>query len=377
MDSRREFLDRIHGALEALRSSLHRLRNEEGTEDSLRRICRSIGRVAGEMGLDDIRSLALEVERANARPGLVSGARALATSLEKLQKAAYQRPSSLLVVEDDPVLATLLKSALEEPDRDILTVESAGEARTALGETVFDLLLLDLMLPDADGRDFLLELRETPEFADIPIIVLSGLSANRAKGECLALGADDYLQKPVDPPLARLVVAAHLAAGRVGEDDVRTGPMAGPGNQAGPNRDQEAREERLSHGRTRRVMLVEDDDLTAKLMIHRLSRDDFDVVHLTDGKAAFEVAQEDAAFSLAIFDVKLPGMDGFELLQRVKELPGFSRIPVIMLTSMGREADVVRAFDLGAKDYVLKPFSPPEVAARIRRILGEEEPGIQ
>jgi DNA-binding response OmpR family regulator len=59
-------------------------------------------------------------------------------------------------------------------------------------------------------------------------------------------------------------------------------------------------------------------------------------------------------------------------LQRVRRLPHFSEIPIMMVTSMGRESDVVRAFELGARDYVLKPFSPPELVARIRRTLGEQ-----
>jgi DNA-binding response OmpR family regulator len=72
---------------------------------------------------------------------------------------------------------------------------------------------------------------------------------------------------------------------------------------------------------------------------------------------------------MVILDVKMPGMDGFEVLERLRRTPAFSAVPIIMLTSMGSEADVVRGFQLGADDYVLKPFSPVELSARVWRLL--------
>jgi DNA-binding response OmpR family regulator len=65
----------------------------------------------------------------------------------------------------------------------------------------------------------------------------------------------------------------------------------------------------------------------------------------------------------------MPGMDGFEVLGRLRKDPRYSRTPIVMLTSLGQEADVVRGFGLGADDYILKPFSPTELTARVRRLL--------
>ena len=77
---------------------------------------------------------------------------------------------------------------------------------------------------------------------------------------------------------------------------------------------------------------------------------------------------------LLILDVKLPGMDGFEVLGRLRRSTLFEQLPIVMLTSMGREADVVRGFQLGADDYVLKPFSPIELSARLWRLLRRGRP---
>jgi two-component system, cell cycle response regulator len=116
------------------------------------------------------------------------------------------------------------------------------------------------------------------------------------------------------------------------------------------------------------ILLAEDDPLTAELLRHRLEREGYRLLHAKDGVTAYEEALK-SPVALAILDVKMPGMDGFELLERLRRIPAWTGVPVIMLTGMGRESDVVRGFRLGADDYVVKPFSPQEFLARIRRFL--------
>lgn len=119
------------------------------------------------------------------------------------------------------------------------------------------------------------------------------------------------------------------------------------------------------------ILLAEDDTLTARLIVHRLEREGLVVAHYPDGQAALEAAQDpdNKPYSLAILDVKMPRMDGFELLSRLKEDSRLGDIPVVMLTGMGAEQDVVRALSGGADDYILKPFSPTELALRVQRLL--------
>lgn len=120
------------------------------------------------------------------------------------------------------------------------------------------------------------------------------------------------------------------------------------------------------------VLVAEDDRVTAKLLEHRLSREaELKVIHCTDGLDAWEVAANEN-ISLAILDVQLPGLDGFALLSRLRATPRTAAVPVIMLTSLADEEDVVRGLELGANDYVVKPFSPAELMARVRRLLPPE-----
>ena len=117
-----------------------------------------------------------------------------------------------------------------------------------------------------------------------------------------------------------------------------------------------------------RVLVAEDDEISATILIHRLEKEGLDVVRYDNGRAAYEGALEETP-DLVILDVKMPGMDGFEVLERLRRTPAYWSVPIILLTSMGSEADIVRGFQLGADDYVLKPFSPIELSARVWRLL--------
>ncbi|RKY48348.1 MAG: hypothetical protein DRP86_06625, partial [Candidatus Neomarinimicrobiota bacterium] len=117
-----------------------------------------------------------------------------------------------------------------------------------------------------------------------------------------------------------------------------------------------------------KIMLAEDDRLMANIIIHNLKKAGLEVDYFSDGALALEGA-ENHDYALIITDIKMPVIDGFELLRRVRMLPGKTHTPVLILTSMGNEDDIVRAFDLGADDYLLKPFSPKELIARVNRML--------
>jgi len=119
------------------------------------------------------------------------------------------------------------------------------------------------------------------------------------------------------------------------------------------------------------VLIVEDDPTVADVVGRYLEREGYAVETLADGAAAFERARAEPP-DLILLDVMLPGMDGLELCRRLRTT---SQVPIIMLTARGQEADRVIGLDLGADDYVTKPFSPRELTARVRAVL-RRPPGM-
>ena len=122
-------------------------------------------------------------------------------------------PVSILLVEDDPIVTTLLTHGLARADRIVTVATTWADAQATLETTRPALIVLDLMLPDADGRDVLVALRQHPHAATIPIFVLSsGIGSSTPDEEYRALGATRFLQKPFKPKEVMAVVDDALAA---------------------------------------------------------------------------------------------------------------------------------------------------------------------
>jgi DNA-binding response OmpR family regulator len=117
------------------------------------------------------------------------------------------------------------------------------------------------------------------------------------------------------------------------------------------------------------VLVADDDEDILDLVTFRLERSGYAVIQARDGEEALERAMNELP-DLAVLDVMMPKVDGFELTRRLRAEAVTSRMPIIVLTARAQDADVQRGFDAGADDYIRKPFSPEELRARVQAILG-------
>jgi DNA-binding response OmpR family regulator len=117
------------------------------------------------------------------------------------------------------------------------------------------------------------------------------------------------------------------------------------------------------------VLVADDDEDIRSLVTFRLGRSGYRVIAAGDGEEALSLALEHAP-DLAVLDVMMPRLDGYELTRRLRDHETTQAMPVILLTARAQEADVARGFDAGADDYIRKPFSPQELRARVQAILG-------
>ena len=117
-----------------------------------------------------------------------------------------------------------------------------------------------------------------------------------------------------------------------------------------------------------RILVVEDDPDIAELIVRYLEKAEFVVDRVANGRAALDAVVARLP-DLVVLDLMLPQMAGLEVCQRLRSEPRTSAIPVIMLTARGEESDRIVGLELGADDYVAKPFSPGELVARVRALL--------
>lgn len=116
------------------------------------------------------------------------------------------------------------------------------------------------------------------------------------------------------------------------------------------------------------ILLLDDDPIVQEMLRFIFSREGYQVTQLSSGHEILDVLDK-TPVSLLVLDVKMPGMDGFEVLKMIRSRREFDELPIVMLTSMKGEEDVAQGFDLGASDYLYKPFSPTELMIRVKRFL--------
>jgi DNA-binding response OmpR family regulator len=471
--------------LDGLEAAVAGVRSDPAASSSVLRLVRAIGRI--DDLADDVR---VAVDRASEARGAH-----LVTAAEALLAVAGEPRSPdaagvALVVEPDQATGLAVALCLRDAGYRVVSVRDAASAVAAVDRYDVAVLVLDIFLPDRDGRDVVLELSGT----GIPIIVLSPQSTGTrlARAECVALGAAAFLlrdevaerlpdevaqvrgrseaesslaprsrfvssfeERSAEDPEEVLVLLAfpnvysiadkagpEVADGALRDFVDRLADEFGPGMVAGRwTADQivlrvpadeetvarrlqraidafpgDAPEDEASHALVRsvtgsvvsaplgvpleervqeagdvrlglstrgtrvasgdagdparpRAVLVEDDPVTAHLVVHKLQHSGFDVVTFDHGDRAAEALENDLDFDVAIFDINLPGQDGFQLIRKLRSLETVRRRPILILSGLESDEDLVRGLEMGADDYVLKPFSPVELTARVRRLI--------
>jgi len=117
-----------------------------------------------------------------------------------------------------------------------------------------------------------------------------------------------------------------------------------------------------------RILVVDDEEDILELVRYNLAKEGYHVIGALTGEDALQKARSEK-FDLIVLDLMLPGIDGLDVAKRLKSSPKTEQVPIVMLSAKGEEADIVTGLELGADDYITKPFSPRVMIARVRTVL--------
>lgn len=140
----------------------------------------------------------------------------------------------------------------------------------------------------------------------------------------------------------------------------RPQPQAPPKTQP-PPQDQ-------SQAQTATILVADDEQDIRELVAYRLSRSGYRIIEARDGEEAFQLAA-DQALDMAVLDVMMPRLNGFDLTQRLRHTPATERLPILLMSASVQEADISRGFAAGADGYLTKPFTPDQLLTRVREVL--------
>jgi len=280
--------------------------------------------------------------------------------------------AKILVVDDEPMIIQFYEAALGEQGYHVATAVDGRQALEKTREFQPDVILLDVVMPELNGFQVTERLKADPATAGIPIILVTGLGSIEDRVKGLEAGADDFLGKPfnLDELLVRVrslvklkvlqdrlkqAEAASLLASPLPATPV-VSPMPAP----------------FEPRRQPVVLVVEDDERIIKICSSVLGSGGYQVVSAPDGPGMFAAIEREAP-DLIILDLMLPGMDGVEILAKIKEMPLARDVPVIILTAVGDLKTKVKTLYIGADDYLVKPVSSLELLARVRANLRKHD----
>jgi len=278
------------------------------------------------------------------------------------KKTIGYRPK-ILIVDDVPENVKLLAACLANEEYEISKAYSGEECLEKVQHTPPDLILLDIMMPGIDGYEVTKKLKNDPEKKHIPIILVTALDGSDDKAKGIEAGADEYLTKPVNMTELLARVKSMLRLGQYREQlairKVSEQPFGGKMQTEQPL-------EEVTW--SQRVLLVEDDEKDAKLIQNVLEAETYDLIHVSTGEEAISIALNQK-IDLILLDIFLPGIDGFEVCTRIKDIKETNDIQVVIITCMDDLESKIRGVELGADDYLIKPINKKEIKARVKSLL--------
>jgi PAS domain S-box-containing protein len=253
-----------------------------------------------------------------------------------LARSEPEPGATVVLVDDDPYSGYILKGILMGAGHDVLVAASAEDALQVARARRPSLVVLSASLTD-DAFAVLRIVKHDPETRKSSVVVVS---SGDDREELLRAGADDVVNKPIQPAQFRELCAKLIAeAGRA---------------------------------RAYRILVVDDDPSIRTICREVLEASSYTVREASSGQQARSEVHRFKP-DLVMLDVMMPGLDGFQTAESLRAEPATSMVPIIFLSAKGETADKVRAFRLGAEDYVVKPFIAAELVARVRKALERRE----
>lgn len=274
----------------------------------------------------------------------------------------------ILFVEDDPFIAEIYKKKFASSGFDALNVMTGKAALKEALEQKFDLMLLDLVIPELSGMDVLREIRKNPSYdPNLKIVVFSNLSSQEDRDECLRLGANGFISKTEFSP-SEVVDEVNRFLTQFQEQS-KNAERFEKKNSLEP----EGKEDPI-HKEAKRILFVEDEPFFVDMFGKRLKDEGYDVTTCLDGASGLQKAL-DETFDLVISDVVMPGMDGRELVQKLKEAESENNTPIFLFSASLDDKDVKELIDSKIADRVFlkTEITPTELVSIVNAFFKERE----
>jgi CheY-like chemotaxis protein len=273
---------------------------------------------------------------------------------DEIHGSIERRVKRLLIVEDDDTHRSHTVDLCAGDDVEITTAATGAEALAALTRERFDCMVLDLGLPDISGFQVIEKVQDEVSLRGMPVVVYTAGELGRRDETRLRKVAKSVVIKDVRSPERLLEEVTHLLHRVEAELPAEKRQMLRTARQV---------DAQLSG---RRVLVVDDDIRNVFAITAVLERQGMDVVTAETGAEALAALESRTDIDVALVDVMMPEMDGYETMERIRRLSQYQRLPMIALTAKAMRGDRERCLEAGASDYISKPVDTEQLLSMLR-----------
>ncbi|MCH6269293.1 response regulator [Neobacillus citreus] len=260
----------------------------------------------------------------------------------------------LLIVDDDVRQRNSLMELVGAKNVVIKAVSTGLEAMEELKVSKFDFMILDLGLTDSNGMDLLAKIKTSPDNEKLHVFIYTGRDLSAKEEIHLLKYTNTIIIKDEHSP-QRLMDELELYLHSESEKEAENGDVD-TADQATVQKELEGK----------RILLVDDDVRNVYALMSLLETYHMDITFAENGKEGIEILEKGPRFDLVLMDIMMPEMDGYEAIQRIREKPQYSSLPIIALTAKAMKEDREKCIKAGASDYIVKPFDPDQLISLIR-----------
>ncbi|MEA2554164.1 MAG: hypothetical protein QOJ65_2340 [Fimbriimonadaceae bacterium] len=314
---------------------------------------------------------------------------ALEGAMTHIKEFVDRDVKQMLIVEDDAVQRTSIREMLGADDLNITEAATGKEALESLKAGKFDCMVLDLSLPDMAGFEVLKRAKRQAQHKQMPVIIYTSKDLTKHEEAQLKRYAATIITKGAESSEHQLDETAmflHRGVEKLPESKreilrSREKPTElKPPKTNGRGRKSNAQAISMKTPTTgeakpgelvgRKVLIVDDDVRNIFALTSALESQGMQVLFEESGPAGIETLQGTSGIEVVLMDVMMPEMDGYETMRKIREMPGFAKLPIIALTAKAMAGDREKCLEAGATDYIAKPVDTTKLFGMIRDALG-------
>jgi two-component system chemotaxis sensor kinase CheA len=261
---------------------------------------------------------------------------------------------SILVVEDDAIQRQHIVGLMEPIEATVTAVSTGEEALALMENKRFDCVVLDLGLPGLSGWQVIDHLKTNQVLQGIPLLVYTAKDLTRKEEQRLSKSTKSIVIKEVRSPE------------RLREEVTAILDQADSAGTAAPIRAQNGDGERVTGLATKKVLIVDDDIRNIFALTAMLERQQMEVVSVDSGTDALETLAQNPDIDIALVDIMMPEMDGYETMTKMRLMQFFKDRPIIALTAKAMPGDREKCIEAGASDYIAKPINNSHLLSMLR-----------